>query len=134
MKIHSLLSEGLIIPELVSREREAALEEVVGYLKAASKIAKDQELFEKLIQREKLGSTAIGDGIAIPHCKLKGIEKGGPLRGPRRKAHTYRLLAYLFPRKSRPEPADFGGHRLSNSQSDFSAEKDFGGQKSRQDP
>ncbi len=77
MKIHALLSEGLIIPELVSQERDAVLAEMVGYLKAAEKITQDKELFAKLIQREKLGSTAIGDGIAIPHCKLK--EVGSPL-------------------------------------------------------
>jgi len=74
VKIHSLLNEGLIIPELVSQERDAALEEMVGYLKAANKITHDKELFEKLIQREKLGSTAIGEGIAIPHCKLQEVE------------------------------------------------------------
>ncbi len=74
MKIHSLLGEGLIIPELVSRERDSVLEEMVRQLKAAHKITKDKDLVEKLIQREKLGSTAIGDGIAIPHCKLSEMQ------------------------------------------------------------
>jgi PTS system nitrogen regulatory IIA component len=77
VKIYSLLNDGLVIPELVSQEREAVLEEMVGYLKAADKIRHDRDLIDKLIQREKLGSTAIGDGIAIPHCKLK--EVGSPL-------------------------------------------------------
>ena len=77
MKIHSLLSDGLIIPDLESRERDPALEEIVRQLKAADKVDRDRDLYDKLIQREKLGSTAIGDGIAIPHCKLKGIE--GPI-------------------------------------------------------
>jgi PTS system nitrogen regulatory IIA component len=74
LKIQSLLKEGLIIPELVSVERVAALKEMVAHLKAADEIARDKELFEKLLQREKLGSTAIGDGIAIPHCKLKEVK------------------------------------------------------------
>jgi PTS system nitrogen regulatory IIA component len=74
VKIHSLLTEEMIIPDLVSQERDAVLEEVVSYLKSAEKIVKDRELFEKLIQREKLGSTAIGEGIAIPHCKLKEVK------------------------------------------------------------
>ena len=38
------------------------------------KIAKDKDLYEKLLQREELGSTAIGDGVAIPHCKMKGVK------------------------------------------------------------
>jgi mannitol/fructose-specific phosphotransferase system IIA component (Ntr-type) len=74
VRIYSLLNEGLIIPEIVSQERESVLKEMVGYLKAADKITRDKDLFEKLVQREKLGSTAIGDGIAIPHCKLKEVE------------------------------------------------------------
>lgn len=74
MKIHALLSEDMIIPELSSQERDSVLGEMVRFLKDKDKVRKDKELFEKLIQREKLGSTAIGDGIAIPHCKLKDAE------------------------------------------------------------
>jgi PTS system nitrogen regulatory IIA component len=64
----------MIIPELSSQERDSVLGEIVRFLKDMDKIRKDRDLFEKLIQREKLGSTAIGDGIAIPHCKLKEAE------------------------------------------------------------
>ena len=74
MKIHTLLTEDMIIPDLVSQERDAVLEEIVNFLKAKEVIAEEKELFEKLIQREKLGSTAIGEGIAIPHCKLKEVK------------------------------------------------------------
>jgi len=74
VKIHALLSEDTVIPEIQSQERDAALEEMVRYLKSKNKVRKDKELYEKLIQREKLGSTAIGNGIAIPHCKLKEAE------------------------------------------------------------
>jgi PTS system nitrogen regulatory IIA component len=74
VKIHALLKEEMVISELISQEREAVLEEMVNFLKGKEKIEKDRELYEKLIQREKLGSTAIGDGIAIPHCKLKEVE------------------------------------------------------------
>jgi len=74
VKIHTLLTEDMIIPDLVSQERDAVLEEIVNFLKAKEVIAEEKELFEKLIQREKLGSTAIGEGIAIPHCKLKEVK------------------------------------------------------------
>lgn len=74
MKIHTLLTEDMIIPDLVSQERDAVLEEMVNFLKNKEIIVKEKELFEKLIQREKLGSTAIGEGIAIPHCKLKEVK------------------------------------------------------------
>jgi mannitol/fructose-specific phosphotransferase system IIA component (Ntr-type) len=74
VRIHTLLNENMIIPELVSQERDAVLEEIVNFLKNKGIVLKDKELFDKLIQREKLGSTAIGDGIAIPHCKLKEVK------------------------------------------------------------
>jgi len=74
VRIHSLLTDDMIIPDLASQERDAVLEEIVGYLKSKERVVKDRELFEKLIQREKLGSTAIGEGIAIPHCKLKEVK------------------------------------------------------------
>lgn len=35
----------------------------------------DRELFELLLQRERLGSTGIGDGIAIPHCRIQGLQR-----------------------------------------------------------
>ncbi len=77
MKLHSLLSEDLIVPDLASRTRDEVLKEIVGFLKSKGRISREKDLYEKLVQREKLGSTAIGDGVAIPHCKLKGLK--GPL-------------------------------------------------------
>ena len=77
MKLHSLLSEDLIVPDLKSRTRDEVLKEIVDFLRSKGKISRAKSFYEKLIQREKLGSTAIGDGVAIPHCKLKGLK--GPL-------------------------------------------------------
>jgi len=64
----------MIILELESENVESILQEVVKFLKRKDKISKEKELYEKLVQREKLGSTAIGEGVAIPHCKLKGVK------------------------------------------------------------
>jgi len=74
LKVHNLLKQDMIIPELESRDREGVLKEMVGFLGKKNKIAKEKDLYEKLIQREKLGSTAIGEGVAIPHCKLKRVK------------------------------------------------------------
>ena len=35
----------------------------------------DIELFDQLIARERLGSTGIGSGVAVPHCRLNGLQK-----------------------------------------------------------
>ena len=92
MKIHTLLSEEMVMPEITSADRNSALEEMVRFLKGKDKIRKDKELFEKLIQREKLGSTAIGDGIAIPHCKLREAESPLLVLGISRKGVRFEAL------------------------------------------
>ncbi len=74
MKVHSLLTEDMVIPELDSITRDGVLKEMAVFLRKRNKIARDKDLYEKLFQREELGSTAIGDGVAIPHCKMKGVQ------------------------------------------------------------
>lgn len=74
MKLHSLLSEDLVIPDLKGVTRDEVLKEIAKFLKSGERISRDKDLYDKLIQRENLGSTAIGDGVAIPHCKLKGVK------------------------------------------------------------
>jgi len=74
MKLHNLLIRDMIIEELDSQDREGALKEMVNFLKKKKKVSKEKELCEKLLQREELGSTAIGEGVAIPHCKMKGVK------------------------------------------------------------
>ena len=74
MKVYSLLTQDMVIPELESTTRDDVLKEMGAFLKKRNKIAKDKDLYEKLLQREELGSTAIGDGVAIPHCKMKGVK------------------------------------------------------------
>ena len=74
MNLHNLLTQDMIILELESQDMEGVLREMVKFLKRKSKISKEKALYEKLVQREKLGSTAIGEGVAIPHCKIKGIK------------------------------------------------------------
>lgn len=77
MKVSKLVRENLVLIGLETRERDEALWEMVSFLKKTGLITKDKELHERLRQREELGSTAIGDGVAIPHCKLKSV--GEPL-------------------------------------------------------
>lgn len=74
MKLHNLLMHDMVIAELESQDREGVLKEMVIFLKKKNKVVKEKELYEKLLQREKLGSTAIGEGVAIPHCKMKGVK------------------------------------------------------------
>ena len=74
LKLHNLLMQDMIITELEHQDRESVLKEMVNFLKKKNRISKDKELYDKLFQRENLGSTAIGEGVAIPHCKMKGVK------------------------------------------------------------
>ncbi len=63
------LRPALFIPELKSKKKSAVLEEMVAHL-AQHQIARQADaLLEVLRQREALGSTGIGKGIAIPHAR-----------------------------------------------------------------
>jgi mannitol/fructose-specific phosphotransferase system IIA component (Ntr-type) len=72
--LHSLLAEDLIVSDLESRTRDEALKKIVGVLKSGGRISRAKNLYDKLVQRERLGSTAIGDGVAIPHCRFNGVK------------------------------------------------------------
>jgi PTS system nitrogen regulatory IIA component len=75
MKFSEILSQELIIPDLRQTEKNRVLEELVSHLSAAVEGINAGELLAVLREREKLGSTGIGDGVAIPHGKLKELKK-----------------------------------------------------------
>jgi PTS system nitrogen regulatory IIA component len=68
--IRDLLQDDLIIEEIAATDKIGVIHEFSRLLKAAGKIANEHELVHLLLERESLGSTGIGDGVAIPHAKL----------------------------------------------------------------
>lgn len=74
MKVTDVLTKELIIPELRGREKREVLEEMSEELASRVEGINKDRLLELLLEREKLGSTGIGHGVAIPHTKIKGIE------------------------------------------------------------
>jgi len=74
MKLSDLINENNIILELRGKTKQAALHEVCDILASNNKLD-PKLLFDILIERERLGSTGIGDGIAIPHGKSSDINK-----------------------------------------------------------
>lgn len=73
MKLVEILPEELVIPDLRGTNKDAVLRELAGHLtRVHGEIDRDR-LVEVLWERERLGSTALGDGIAIPHGKLPGL-------------------------------------------------------------
>lgn len=76
MDLEDLVSKQAIIPALEAESKKQALQELAT--KAAEltgqKIAA-REIFDTLLQRERLGSTGLGRGIAIPHVKFKELDR-----------------------------------------------------------
>ena len=68
------LSEETIMMNYDSKSQKNALEIISKKMSALSSTNAD-EIFEKLYEREKLGTTAFGNGFAIPHARVKGIEE-----------------------------------------------------------
>ena len=74
MKITDILDEASIIQDMRSTSKKGVLEELSDVLVEGGKLPDRDKVVEVLLDREKLGSTGIGDGIAIPHGKMKGIK------------------------------------------------------------
>ncbi len=74
MPLHELLSPETIAPSLRARGKKQALQELSA---AAARLTglDERAIFDVLLQRERLGSTGIGEGIAIPHGKLPGLSR-----------------------------------------------------------
>ncbi|MCI0339783.1 MAG: PTS sugar transporter subunit IIA [Planctomycetales bacterium] len=72
-----LVRDRGIAPALAAATRDAALRELTDLLAGAEPdLGLDREaLVRALVDREALGSTAIGQGIAVPHCKLRGVPR-----------------------------------------------------------
>ena len=74
MTITDLVAPEAILPALKVNSKKQALQELAA--RAAALTAQNERaIFEVLLQREKLGTTAVGYGVAIPHGKLPKLEK-----------------------------------------------------------
>jgi len=75
MIVSDVLSKEFIMPSLEACEKRELLDEMAENISDLVGGVDREDLLEVLLEREKLGSTGIGHGVAIPHAKLKGIER-----------------------------------------------------------
>src|SRR5262245_1076115 len=75
MKIEDILTEDLVIPALGARSKTDALVELATAVARRHPELERERLVQALEDRERLNSTALGDGVAIPHGKLPGIKR-----------------------------------------------------------
>ncbi|MCG2713270.1 MAG: PTS sugar transporter subunit IIA [Candidatus Omnitrophica bacterium] len=102
MQIMDFLSKKAIITDIKSTRKEDVLKEMVDLLIEAGDVEKRNrnKLIDALMSREALGSTAIGQGIAIPHAKCDCVNKLVAAFGLSKKGVDFDSLdgelAYIF--------------------------------------
>jgi PTS system nitrogen regulatory IIA component len=74
VKITDFLTVQSVIPALKSREKSAVLDEMAGWLVSVHPQLNTKRVLDVLQEREKISTTAIGEGVAIPHGKLPGVD------------------------------------------------------------
>lgn len=70
MNIESILTPARTRAGIVASSKKRAIEEAATLIASEVEGLNAEEIFERLINREKIGTTAIGHGIAIPHCRI----------------------------------------------------------------
>jgi PTS system nitrogen regulatory IIA component len=73
MRVVDILTQEMIIPRLRSTTKTDVLRELAHHLVERHPEIQEEQLVSVLLDRERLGTTAIGDNIAIPHGKMPGL-------------------------------------------------------------
>ncbi|MFU2208290.1 MAG: PTS sugar transporter subunit IIA [Desulfovibrio sp.] len=75
MRLEDYLQPDFVIGELVSESKPDVLAELIAPMKARWPDFDDARARQVLLDRENLGTTGIGDGVAIPHGKMENLEQ-----------------------------------------------------------
>jgi CPA2 family monovalent cation:H+ antiporter-2 len=68
------ISPQRVVLNLVSRTKEDAIRELVQAVSTSHKIHDEEELFKRILEREQIEATGIGEGVAIPHARTDAVE------------------------------------------------------------
>lgn len=74
MDLSDLIEVSAVMPALKANSKKQVLQLLSEKAAAETNLA-EREIFDMILQRERLGSTGVGNGIAIPHGKLPGIKR-----------------------------------------------------------
>ncbi|MCC6503113.1 MAG: PTS sugar transporter subunit IIA [Deltaproteobacteria bacterium] len=95
MMLADVLREENIITDLKSRDKEEVLGEMVDDISRMVAPIDTETVLKALLDREKLGTTGIGHGVAIPHGKIKGLAELKVFFGRSRKGVNYSSMDNL---------------------------------------
>lgn len=100
MRLSEILSKENVLPDLKAKDKKGVLEELAETIVNQEPTVERGPLVKVLLERERLGSTGIGDGVAIPHGKFHGVKQPIISFGRSRKGLDFESMdgepAYLF--------------------------------------
>ena len=74
MKLTEIIEPSRVVAGVTVTSKKRALEEMSKLLAKGSATVTESEIFTSLTSREKLGSTGLGHGVAIPHGRMSGVD------------------------------------------------------------
>ena len=74
MGISDILSENMVLAHVEAENKRGLLEKLSGFVAEKENLDKNL-IFEAILERENLGSTGYGDGVAFPHARINGLNK-----------------------------------------------------------
>lgn len=74
MKLGEYLDKDFIFPSLAPTNKKGVLKELIAPINNKFPALDPEQVLDVLMERESLGTTGIGDGIAIPHGKIEALE------------------------------------------------------------
>lgn len=75
MRLSSLTRPDLIFVDLPGADGPTVLRAFAERVVDRGVVRDADKLYRRLIERERLGTTALGEGVAVPHCKMAGLDK-----------------------------------------------------------
>ncbi|MAL97985.1 PTS IIA-like nitrogen regulatory protein PtsN [Hydrocarboniclastica marina] len=75
ISIQSILAPELTLTGVVGSSKKRVLEVIASHIASQYAELNEDQIFNNLVARERLGSTGIGQGIAIPHCRLENCSR-----------------------------------------------------------
>jgi PTS system nitrogen regulatory IIA component len=75
MQLSQYLKSNTIACKQPANSKKRALEILSQYLALSQPDLNESDVFDHLVERERLGSTGLGEGVAIPHCRMAGAEQ-----------------------------------------------------------
>ncbi|WP_276630842.1 PTS sugar transporter subunit IIA, partial [Terrisporobacter hibernicus] len=110
MRIIDLINKNSVKLNLVSKDKSNVVDELVDLVNNSGNLNNKKEYKEAILAREELSTTAIGEGVAIPHAKNKAVNKACLAAGISKEGIDYEAfddsLSHLFFMIAAPDGAN----------------------------